>query len=83
MRPITITPQAGTRALLSALLTVTTLLGFRLIANVRRPLNAIHKWLNTQHDFGDKEDSIILTGWQYLGVGVISMTICLVLSIEW
>lgn len=83
MRQITITPQTGTRTLISALFTVTTLLVHRLIDKVRRMLNTVHKWFNTYHDFGDKEDEIILTGWQYLGVGAISMTICFLLSIEW
>lgn len=41
------------------------------------------QWLNTRHNFADKEDSVIMTGWQYLGFGVLVMFVAMVLSVEW
>lgn len=41
------------------------------------------QWLNTRHNFTDKEEPVIMTGWQYLGFGVLVMFAALVISIEW
>lgn len=41
------------------------------------------QWLNTRHNFTDKEDPVIMTGWQYLGFGVLVMFGAMVLSIKW
>lgn len=41
------------------------------------------QWLNTRHNFTDKEEPVIMTGWQYLGFGVLVMFVALVISIEW
>lgn len=83
MKQITITTKTDTRSLLFAFLAVAILLCRQMANTILRTLKYVHKWLNSQHDFGDKEDSIILTGWQYLGIGAISMVICFVLSIQW
>lgn len=41
------------------------------------------QWLNSRHNFTDKEEPVIMTGWQYLGFGVLVVAVGLVLSIEW
>lgn len=41
------------------------------------------QWLNTRHNFADKEDPIIMTGWQYLGFSILVMFVAMVLSIQW
>ncbi|MDD6754369.1 MAG: hypothetical protein PUE15_10800 [Prevotella sp.] len=41
------------------------------------------QWLNSRHNFSDKEDPVIMTGWQYLGFGVLVMVVVMVLSIKW
>ena len=41
------------------------------------------QWLNTRHNFTDKEDPVMMTGWQYLGFGVLVVVCALVLSIRW
>lgn len=41
------------------------------------------QWLNTRHNFTDKEDPLIMTGWQYLCFGVVVMFVAMVISIKW
>lgn len=41
------------------------------------------QWLNTRHNFTDQEDPLIMTGWQYLGFGVVVMFVAMVISIKW
>lgn len=41
------------------------------------------QWLNSRHNFTDKEDPVIMTGWQYLGFGVVVMFAAMLLCINW
>ena len=40
-------------------------------------------WLNSRHNFTDEEDPVIMTGWQYLGVGVVVVFVAMAASIKW
>lgn len=41
------------------------------------------QWLNTRHNFTDREDPVIMTSWQYLGFGVLVVVMSMVISIKW
>ena len=41
------------------------------------------QWLNSRHNFTDEEDPVIMTGWQYLGFGVVVMFVARAASIKW
>ena len=41
------------------------------------------QWLNSRHNFTNKEDPVIMTGWQYLGFCVVVFLFGTVLSIQW
>ena len=41
------------------------------------------QWLNSRHNFADQEDPVFMTGWQYLGFGVLVMFVATVISIKW
>lgn len=49
----------------------------------QRAALSVCQWLNSRHNFTDQEDPVIMTGWQYLGFGVLVMFAGLALSIEW
>lgn len=49
----------------------------------QRATLGVCQWLNTRHNFTDEEDPIIMTGWQYLGFGVVVMFVAMVVSIKW
>lgn len=49
----------------------------------QRAALGVCQWLNTRHNFTDEEDPIIMTGWQYLGFGVVVMFVAMVVSIKW
>ena len=40
-------------------------------------------WLNSRHNFTDEDDPVIMTGWQYLGFGVVVMFVAMAASIKW
>ena len=44
---------------------------------------AVCQWLNSRHNFTDKEDPVIMTGWQYLGFGVVVILMAMLMCIEW
>lgn len=48
----------------------------------QRATLGVCQWLNTRHNFTDEEDPIIMTGWQYLGFGVVVMFVAMVVSIK-
>ena len=39
----------------------------------QRATLCVCQWLNSRHNFTDQEDPVIMTGWQYLGFGVLVM----------
>ena len=41
------------------------------------------QWLNSRHNFTDEEDPVIMTGWQYLGFGVVVVFVAMAASIKW
>lgn len=49
----------------------------------QRAALGVCQWLNTRHNFTDEEDPVIMTGWQYLGFGVVVMFVTTVISIKW
>lgn len=49
----------------------------------QRLMLRVCQWLNSRHNFTDKEDPVIMTGWQYLGVGALCFVVGLALSIRW
>lgn len=49
----------------------------------QRAVSSVCQWLNTRHNFTDQEDPLIMTGWQYLGFGVMVMFVAMVISIKW
>lgn len=40
------------------------------------------RWLNTRHLFGDDSEAVTLTGWQYLGVGTVTIAFFLLFAIK-
>lgn len=49
----------------------------------QRAVLSVCQWLNSRHNFTDQEDPLIMTGWQYLGFGVLVMFVAMVVSIKW
>ena len=49
----------------------------------QRATLSVCQWLNSRHIFTDQEDPVIMTGWQYLGFGVLVMFVVMAVSIKW
>ena len=81
---ITISPTAGTRALLTALFAVTVLLIARTVKNALTAFKTARQWLQAQHDFYGKDgDPIRCTGWQFIGYNIIAAVVTILLCIEY
>lgn len=81
---ITISRTAGTRALLTALLSVIVLLFTRMAEDVLAALKTARQWLQAQHSFYGKDgDPIQCTGWQFVGYNIIAALVAILLCIEY
>lgn len=49
----------------------------------QRAALSVCQWLNSRHNFTDEKEPVIMTGWQYLGFGVVVMLLATVMCIEW
>ena len=49
----------------------------------QRAAMSVCQWLNSRHNFADEKEPVIMTGWQYLGFGVLVMFVAMVMCIEW
>ena len=81
-----ITAAAVVRAMAQCLTLAATYGAQRTAAALRaafRATIAVCQWLNSRHNFTDKEDPVIMTGWQYLGFGVVVMFMAMLMCIEW
>ena len=90
MKTTTATPQITAAAVVRALaqsFTLAATYGAQRTAAAlraaRRATIAVCQWLNSRHNFTDEEDPVIMTGWQYLGFGVVVMFIAMLMCIEW
>ena len=84
--PQTITAAAVVRALAQYLTLAATYGAQRTAAAwiaANRVTIAVCQWLNSHHNFTDEEDPVIMTGWQYLGFGVLVMFVAMVMCIKW
>lgn len=81
---ITISRTAGTRALLTALLTIVVLLVSRTVKNALTAFKTARQWLQAQHSFYGKDgDPIRCTGWQFVGYNIIAAVVAILLCIEY
>ena len=81
---ITISRTAGTRALLTALLTIVVLLVARTAKNALTGFKMARPWLQAQHSFyGQDGDPIQCTGWQFVGYNIIAAIVAILLCIEY
>ena len=80
---ITISRTAGTRALLTALLTIVVLLVARTVKNALTAFKTVRQWLKAQPRFyGQDGDPIKCTGWQFFGYNLLTAVFVLLLCIE-
>ena len=80
---ITISRTAGTRALLTALLTIVVLLVARTVKNALTAVKTVRQWLKAQHSFYGKDgDPLKCTGWQFVGYNLLTAVFVLLLCIE-
>ena len=81
---ITISRTAGTRALMTALITVTVLLIARMAENTLTGLKMARQWLQAQHSFYAQDgDPIKCTGWQFVGYNILVAVVAILLCIEY
>ena len=81
---ITISRTAGTRALLTDLITVSVLLIARMEENTLTGLKTARNWIHAQHIFYGKDGAPIqCTGWQFIGYNIAAAVVAVLLSIKY
>ena len=81
---ITISRTAGTRALLTALFAVVVLLINRVAENALAAFKMSIQWLRAQHSFyGNDDDTIQCTGWQFVGYNIMAAAVAILLCIAY
>lgn len=84
---ITIRRTATFAELLSAFLWLTLVLLQKAGKTAYMAYLGVKSWLNSKHNFTPGEDDpterVELTGWQYLGVGFLTILFALIVSIDW
>ena len=81
---ITISRTAGTRALLTVLIAVVLLLITRMAKNTLAAFKTVRQWLQSQHNFYDKDgDPIQCSGWQFVGCNIIAVIVTILLCINY
>ena len=81
---ITISRTAGTRSLLTALLTIVVLLVARTVKNALTAFKTARQWLQAQHSFyGQDGDPIRCTGWKFIGYNIIAAVVAILFCFEY
>ena len=60
---------------------VSVLIGRAYLCTVRA-LKAAGTWLKARHNFADRDDPVIMTGYQYIFFGLVVCLVCMILSLR-
>ncbi len=77
------TAQTPTAVILRNILALLGILAKRAIKATFTAITAARIWLNTKHKFFDDGDPVVCTGWQFVGIGALSVTVAFLLGIDY
>ena len=80
---MTILHRTSTPTLLGLIFAACAVLCGRAHLCTVRALKAAGTWLKTPHNFADREEPVIMTGYQYICFGLVVCAVCLALSIKY
>lgn len=83
MATITITHKTTIAELLTIFCFIPVLTLAKVVKAILTAICTARTWLNTRYDFSNEEGEIHMTGWQYLGFGLLTSVFALLLSIDW
>ena len=87
MTTITISHKTSFLELLAAFFLIQVLAIAKAVKTAYMAYLAVKSWLQSKHNFTPGEDDpterVELTGWQYLGVGFLTIIFALIVSIDW
>lgn len=78
-----ITAQTPTAVILQNILALLGILAKRAAKATFTAMAAARTWLNTKHKFFDDGDPVICTGWQFVGIGALSVVVAFLLGIDY
>lgn len=78
-----ITAQTPTAVILQNILALLGILAKRAIRATFKAMAAARIWLNSKHTFFDDGDPVVCTGWQFVGIGLISCVVVFILGIDY
>lgn len=83
MTSITITHKTTIAELLTIFCIIPVLTLAKVAKTILRTMLAVKTWLNTRHDFSNEEGEIHMTGWQFVGFGLLTSVFAILLCIDW
>ena len=87
MTTITISHKTSFSELLAAFFLIQVLAIAKAVKAAYMAYLGVKSWLQSKHNFTPGEDDpterVELTGWQYLGVGFLTIIFALIVSIDW
>ncbi len=78
-----ITAQTPTAVILQNILALLGILAKRAIRATFKAMATARIWLNTKHTFFDDGDPVVCTGWQFVGIGALSVAVTFLLGIDY
>lgn len=82
MTTITITHKTSFFELLTVFFIIPVLATAKAVKTAYTAFMAAKSWLNSVHDYSNEEGTIHMTGWQFVGFGLLVCTVAIVLSIQ-
>lgn len=79
---ITITRTASFSELLTAFLWLTLAIIQKAAQKAAQAVKTVYSWLTSVHDYSNEEGEIHMTGWQFVGFGLLVSIVAIVLSIQ-
>jgi len=80
---VTSTAQMPTAAILRSIFTLLAVLAERVAKTSVKAMAAVRTWLVTKHKFFDDGEPVVCTGWQFVGIGLISCVVAFILGIDY
>lgn len=80
---ITSTAQMPTTAILRSIFTLLAVLAERVAKALAKAMAMTATWLTAKHKFFDDGEPVICTGWQFVGIGMLSVAIAFILGIDY
>lgn len=80
---VSITVQTPTTVILQSIIALLGILAKRATRAIIKAIATALIWLKAKHKFFDDGDPVVCTGWQFVGIGMLSVVVAFLLGIDY